>query len=233
MRHRESRSARPKSLQQSSTRSPRSRSRSSPPPTATLRSDRGGSDGAEGDPRWPPSTAAEGHPRSHCDRARRMGVTERSRSIVRSPHPIRHAGGGAPINSRVVAAWGSLVQLVPLAFLAIFLFILSMPVDAPSGQPGVAEYRATGTWYVFALTIALGLAGLLATVSRTAATVAALLTVGTLAYGLRLWLPGVNSNLVSFVGKFVVALSVVSIAGAALRFLAWRRAAKSQLSGQP
>jgi hypothetical protein len=129
------------------------------------------------------------------------------------------------MNSRVVAAWGSLVQLVPLAFLAIFLFILSMPVDAPSGQPGVAEYRATGTWYVFLLTIALGLAGLLATVSRTAAIVAALLTVGTLAYGFRLWHPGVNSNVaISILGSLVVALSVVSIAGAALRFLAWRRA---------
>jgi hypothetical protein len=141
------------------------------------------------------------------------------------------------MNARVVAAWGSLVQLLPLAFLAIFLFILLMPVDAPSGQPGVAEVRATGTWYVFLLTIALGLAGLLATVSRTASIVAALLTVGTLAYGLRLWLPDANSHVysyvVSFVGKFVVALSVISIAGAALRFLAWRRAGKSQLSGQP
>jgi hypothetical protein len=137
------------------------------------------------------------------------------------------------MNSRVAAAWGSLVQLVPLAFLAIFLFILSMPVDAPGGQPGVAEYRATGTWYVFALTIALGLAGLLATVSRTAAIAAALLTMGTLAYGLILWLPGVNSHIVRFVGMFVVALSVVSIAGAALRFLAWRRADEPQPSGQP
>jgi hypothetical protein len=136
------------------------------------------------------------------------------------------------MNPRVVAAWGSLVQLVPLAFLAIFLFILSMPIDAPSGQPGVAEYRATGTWHVFALTFALGLAGLLATVSRTAAIAAALLTVGTLAYGLILLLPGVNSHIVRFVGMFVVALSVVSIAGAALRFLAWRRADEPQLSGQ-
>jgi hypothetical protein len=136
------------------------------------------------------------------------------------------------MNPRVVAAWGSLVQLVPLAFLAIFLFILSMPIDAPSGQPGVAEYRATGTWHVFALTIALGLAGLLATVSRTAAIAAALLMVGTLAYGLILWLPGANSHIVRFVGMFVVALSVVSIAGAALRFLAWRRADEPQLSGQ-
>jgi hypothetical protein len=133
------------------------------------------------------------------------------------------------MNSRAVAAWGSLVQLVPLAFLAISLFILSKPVDNPSGQPGVAAYRPPGTWYVFPLTIALGLAGLLATVSRTAAIVAALLTVGTLAYGLRLWLPGVNSIL----GRFVVALSVVSIAGAALRFLAWRRAGKLPLSEQP
>jgi hypothetical protein len=136
------------------------------------------------------------------------------------------------MNPRVVAAWGSLVQLVPLAFLALFLVILSMPIDAPSGQPGVAEYRATGTWHVFALTIALGLAGLLATVSRTAAIAAALLTVGTLAYGLILLLPGVNSHIVRFVGMFVVALSVVSIAGAALRFLAWRRADEPQLSGQ-
>jgi hypothetical protein len=136
------------------------------------------------------------------------------------------------MSSRAVAAWGSLMQLLTLALLALFLFILSMPVDAPSGQPGIAEYRATGTWHVFAMTIALGLAGLLATVSRTAAFAAALLTAGTLAYGLLLWLPGVNSHIVRFVGMFVVILSVVSIAGAALRFLAWRRADEPQLSRQ-
>jgi len=89
---------------------------------------------------------------------------------------------------------------------------------------------------VFLLTIALGLAGLLATVSRTAAIAAALLTVGTLAHGVRLWLPDAGSHVYSYVitfGQLIVALSVVSLAGAALRFLAWRRADKSQLSGQP
>jgi len=129
------------------------------------------------------------------------------------------------MNSKAVLAFlGFLLQLVPLALLGGYLFLLSKPPDNPSGHPGVAAYRPPGMWYVYPLSIALGLAGLVGTFSRIATLAAAVLTLATLAYGLRLWIPGVDGGL----GSFIVALSAISIAGAALRVLAWRRAGESQ-----
>jgi hypothetical protein len=110
---------------------------------------------------------------------------------------------------RAHAALAFLLQLMPLALIAAYLFMLSKPLDNPSGMPGVAFYTPLGMWYVFPYSILLGLAGIAAIVSRRAAVAATIVTAGAVAYGLRLLLPGDDPGL----GTWLIVLSGLSIVG--------------------
>ncbi len=94
-----------------------------------------------------------------------------------------------------------LLQLVPLALIAAYLFLLSKPPDNP--RPGVASFMPPGLWYVFPYSILLGIVGIGALFSRTAAVAATIAAGGALAYGLRLLLPGVDP----FLGSSLVGLA--------------------------
>jgi hypothetical protein len=113
---------------------------------------------------------------------------------------------------------GFLLQLVPLAILAFWMWAVTKPVDNPSGLAGVASFRPLGTWYAYPLSIALGLSCLVAIFSRIAAIAAAVLTLAALTYGLRLWLP--NNDPLD--GPIFVGLAALSLVGWAMRMVAWQ-----------
>jgi hypothetical protein len=111
-----------------------------------------------------------------------------------------------------------LLQLVPLALVAAYLFVETKPPDNPSGHPGASAYMPIGAWYVFPYTVFLGLIGIVAIFSRLAAIAATVAIVGVLAYGLRLLLPGVSP----WLGAWLILLSILSIAGGILRARRYR-----------
>ncbi len=127
---------------------------------------------------------------------------------------------------RALDATGFLIQLVALAILALWMFVVTRPADNPGGLPGVAEFRPYGTWYAYPLSIALALACLVAIFSRIAAAAAAVLTVAALAYGLRLWIP--NND--TFSGPLFVGLAAISLVGWGLRTATWRRSRHPRVS---
>jgi len=106
-----------------------------------------------------------------------------------------------------------LLQLVPLAVVATYLFVETKPPDNPGGHPGVAAYMPVGAWYVFPYTILLGLIGIAAIFSRASTVAAIVAMVGVLAYGLRLLLPSVSP----WLGAWLISLAILSIVGGVLR----------------
>jgi hypothetical protein len=111
-----------------------------------------------------------------------------------------------------------LLQLVPLALIAAYLFVETKPPDNPGGHPGVSAGMPIGSWYVFPYTIVLGLIGIGAILSRAATIAAIVAMLGILAYGLRLLLPGVSP----WLGAWLILLSILSIAGGVLRARRYR-----------
>jgi hypothetical protein len=106
-----------------------------------------------------------------------------------------------------------LLQLVPLAVVAAYLFVETKPPDNPGGHPGVSGYVPVGAWYAFPFTILLGLIAIAAIFSRIATVAAIVAMVGVLAYGLRLLLPSVSP----WLGAWLISLSILSIVGGVLR----------------
>jgi hypothetical protein len=76
---------------------------------------------------------------------------------------------------RAFRTLATFLQVVPLALLAAYLFLISKPAE-PGGMPGVMPYMPPGLWYVFPLSIALGAFGALAIFSEIAANAAAMMT---------------------------------------------------------
>jgi hypothetical protein len=111
------------------------------------------------------------------------------------------------------------LQLVPLALIVLCLYFLSRPDDNPSGLPGVMPYRPLGLWYVYPYSFLLAIVGLGAIFSRIMSVVATIATLGALAYGVRLYFPGGDTQL----GPWLIALAGLSIAGGILR--EWRAGA--------
>jgi hypothetical protein len=118
---------------------------------------------------------------------------------------------------RAYVSFTFVLQLVPLVLIAAYLFMLSKPLDNPSGLPGVMAYTPPGMWYIFPYSILLAILGIAAILSRRAAIVATIATVGAFAYGLRLWVPGVDTQL----GIWLIGLSGFSILGGIMRVTRW------------
>jgi hypothetical protein len=124
---------------------------------------------------------------------------------------------------RVYVSLTALLQLVPLALIAAYLFLLSKPPDNPSGMPGAVAYTPVGMWYVFPYSILLAILGIAGILSRRAAIAATVATVGAVAYGLRLVLPGVDAQL----GIWLIGLAGFSILGGIMRVTRWSPRASS------
>jgi hypothetical protein len=118
---------------------------------------------------------------------------------------------------RAQAIFSFLLQLMPLAFIAAYLFMLSKPLDNPSGHAGVAFYRPPGMWYGFPYSILLGFIGIAAIFSRIAAAAASITMARAVAYGLRLLVPGDDPGL----GTWLVILSGLSTVGGLWRVSPW------------
>jgi hypothetical protein len=108
------------------------------------------------------------------------------------------------------------LQLGPLALIAACLYFLSRPYDNPSGLAGVMPYRPLGLWYIYPYSILLAIVGLGATFSRIMSVAATIATLGAIAYGVRLFFPGGDTQL----GPWLIALAGLSITGGILR--EWR-----------
>lgn len=116
-----------------------------------------------------------------------------------------------------------LVQLVALALLAAFLFLMSKPPDNPSGMPGVVQGPPAPPW-LFPYSIALGLSGIAAIKYRTAAIAAGLLTTVALGYGISISAGKPPEMLGLSFGTVLAGTAGLSIVGLALRLFGDRRA---------
>jgi hypothetical protein len=112
------------------------------------------------------------------------------------------------------------LQLAPLAVIAFWLYFLSKPDE--SSMPGVMAYRPLGLWYVYPYSILLAIVGLGAIFSRVMAVAATIATLGAVAYGIRLFFPGGDPQL----GTWLIAAALLSITGGILR--EWRAGASPE-----
>jgi hypothetical protein len=107
---------------------------------------------------------------------------------------------------------GLTIQLIPLTAIAVLLFFASKPPGDANGVPGVTGAPNEPLW-LFPFSIALGLVGLAAIVSRRAAAAAAVLALVAFAYFLQF----INQKPPEILGmsfaSFFAALAVVSIVG--------------------
>jgi hypothetical protein len=112
------------------------------------------------------------------------------------------------------------LHLAPLALIAFWLYFLSRPDER--SMPGVQAYRPLGLWYVYPYSILLAIVGLGAVFSRVMAVAATIATLGAVAYGIRLFFPGGDPQL----GTWLIAAASLSITGGILR--EWRAGASSE-----
>ena len=112
------------------------------------------------------------------------------------------------------------LHLAPVALIAFWLYFLSKPDE--SSMPGVAAYRPLGLWYVYPYSILLAIVGVGAIFSRVMAVAATIATLGAVAYGIRLFFPGGDPQL----GTWLIAAASLSITGGILR--EWRAGASPE-----
>lgn len=121
---------------------------------------------------------------------------------------------------------GFLAQLVPLAFIAAYLFLMSKPPEQ-SSLPGVAQGPFEPRW-IYPYSIALALSGIAALKYRTAAMAAGLLTTVALGYGVSTAAEKPPEMLRLSLGTVIAVVAGVSLLGLALRLLGDRQSERHQ-----
>jgi O-antigen ligase len=115
------------------------------------------------------------------------------------------------------------LQLAPLAYVAAALFLLSKPIDNPSEMSLVAS-GPPPPWWVFPYSIALALIGIAGLASSKARTIAAVVILGAVAYGVRYGAERPPELLGQSMAFVIACLALLSIAGFGVQLAARRNA---------